>query len=297
MMNILPKFLAVAILTVCIFISGLTVDFVGAQNKAAGTAASRRPADQLLSPYIKFGRLTAEDGLSNIQIRGITQDKNGFMWFGTANGLNRYDGSSIKVYRNDPDDPHSLSHNVVRALLTDRSGVFWVSTWGGGLNQYDSEKESFIRYKYNPDDPHSLSNNSVETIYEDRAGVIWVGTHGGLNKLDRESRQFTRYQHDPDDPHSLGNKIVSSIFEDSKGFLWVGTGDGLDRFDPKTDQFVHYRHTIPMIPPASVRTRLNQSVGIVRASYGSVRTLDSVNSTLKRPGSPAISVILTILKP
>lgn len=221
-----PKSLTIAFLVISIIISGLNVDLVGAQNTAVGPATTRRPADQLLSPYIKFGRLTAEDGLSNIQVRGITHDSLGFMWFGTANGLNRYDGSSIKVYRNDPDDPHSLSHNVVRALFTDRSGVFWVSTWGGGLNQYDSEKDAFIRYKYNPDDPHSLSSNSVQATYEDRAGVIWVGTDGGLNKLNRESKQFARYQHDPDDPHSLSNNLVSSIFEGSAGFLWVDPGVG-----------------------------------------------------------------------
>ena len=95
MMNTLHKFLVIAILTVFIFISGLNVNFAGAQNTAVGTTASRRPEDQLLSPYLRFGRLTAEDGLPNIQVRGVTQDKNDFLWFGIANGLNRYDGASV----------------------------------------------------------------------------------------------------------------------------------------------------------------------------------------------------------
>ena len=81
------------------------------------------------------------------------------MWFATADGLNRYDGSGVKVYRHDPDDPNSLSHNVVRAMIVDQSGELWIGTWGGGLNQYDREKDAFIRYQHDPDDPHSLSNN------------------------------------------------------------------------------------------------------------------------------------------
>jgi ligand-binding sensor domain-containing protein len=242
MMNILHKSLTIAFLAVSIFISGLNVDFVSAQNKAAGTAASRNPADQLLSPYLRFDRLTSEDGLSNNQSMGVGQDNYGFMWFGTAGGLNRYDGASMKVYRHDPDDPYSLSHNYIRHLAVDQSGVVWIATWGGGLNQYDREKDAFIRYQHDPHDPHSLSNNIVWRVYEDRAGTIWLGTHGGLNKLDRESRQFTRYQHDPDDPNSLSNNIVWSIVEDSTGVLWVGTEGGLNRLDPKTEQFIHYRH-------------------------------------------------------
>ncbi len=292
-MNTLQKSLTIAFLAVSIFISGLTVDFVGAQNTAVIKATSRRPKDLLQSRYLRFGRLTSEDGLSNVQVRGITQDKYGFLWFGTANGLNRYDGSSIKVYRNDPDDPHSLSHNVVRALFTDRSGVFWVSTWGGGLNQYDLEKKSFIRYKYNPDDPHSLSNNSVQAIYEDRAGVIWVGTQGGLNKLNRESKQFKRYTHNPNDPHSLSNNIVSSIFEDRVGFLWVGTGAvSIGSIRKLIGLFT--TDTIPMTPPVSFTMRLLQSVRIARATYGLARPMDSVILIPIEPSLPVISMILPI---
>jgi len=148
MMNTLHKYLTIAFLAVSIFVSGLCVDWVGAQNTAVDPAASRRPADLLLSPYLRFGRLTAEDGLSNVQVKSVVQDNRGFMWFGTLDGLNRYDGASIKVYRHDPDDPQSLSHNYIRALAVDQSGVLWLGTWGGGLNQYDREKDAFIRYQH-----------------------------------------------------------------------------------------------------------------------------------------------------
>ncbi|MGD9361593.1 MAG: two-component regulator propeller domain-containing protein, partial [Desulfobacterales bacterium] len=242
MLNTLQKSLAIAFLAVSIFISGLTVDLAGAQDRAPGTAASRRSGDPLLSRYLRFGRLTTKDGLSSDQTRNVVQDKLGFMWFATLGGLSRYDGASVKVYRHDPDDANSLSHNIARALIVDQRGVLWIGTWGGGLNRYDREKNAFIHYRHEPDNPRSLSHDIVRTVYEDRDGTIWVGTMRGLNKLDRDSRQFTRYQHDPGDPNSLSNNIIWSVVQDSRGALWVGTGNGLNRFDPDTETFIRYRH-------------------------------------------------------
>ena len=232
MMNTLHKPLTIAILAVFIFLSGLSVDFVGAQNTAVDSTASQHPADPLQSRYIKFARLTAEDGLSGNQVFGVAQDKHGFMWFGSINGLSRYNGASVKVYRHDPDDPNSLGHNFVRAMIADQSGQLWLGTWGGGLNQYDGEKDAFIRYQHDPEDPHSLSSNIVRSVYQDRAGTIWVGTMAGLNRLDRDSNQFTRYQYNPDDPNGLSNNIVWSIVEDSSGILWLGTEGGISRYVP-----------------------------------------------------------------
>ena len=126
-MHNLHKSLIIGFLAVSIFISGLPVNLVSAQNKAAGTAATQRSEDLLLSQYLRFNRLTSEDGLSNDQTWGAVQDNHGFMWFGTSDGLNRYDGSGVKVYRHDPDDPNSLSHNIIRALARrpKRRSVDW----------------------------------------------------------------------------------------------------------------------------------------------------------------------------
>ena len=115
LMSTLHKSLTIAFLAVSIVISGPNVDPVGAQESVVGTKASRRPVDLTLSPYLKFRRLTTEDGLVGNQAFGVVQDKHGFMWFGTLNGLSRYDGTSVKVYRHNPDDPDSLGHNTVRA--------------------------------------------------------------------------------------------------------------------------------------------------------------------------------------
>jgi len=242
MMNTLHKPLTIAILAVSIVISGLNVDFASAQNTVSGPAPARPTVDLTPSSYLKFWRITTDDGLSNNQVFGIVQDHYEFMWFGTSSGLNRYDGAGTKVYRNDPTQPNSLSHDRIRHLTVDKRGILWIATMGGGLNRYNREKDNFTRYQYDPDDPHSLSDDNLITVYEDGAGTIWVGaSSGGLNKLDRDSGQFTRYVHNPDDPNSLSSNNVRSIVEDREGFLWLGTGNGLNRFDPQTGLFLHYR--------------------------------------------------------
>ena len=239
-MRKLPTFLYCLLLGT--FFLGSSVNLVAAQTEADDPASAGQPAEFLQSKYLRFAQLSSEDGLSNVQTRSVAQDKQGFMWFGTANGLNRYDGTSIKVYRHDSTDPSSLSNNYIRSLMVDRSGVLWIGTWGGGLNKYDREKDAFIRYQNDPNDPHSLSNNAVWAIFEDQDGAIWVGTHSGLNKFDRENKQFKRYLNNPDDPNSLSHDFVWSILEDSAGVFWIGTESGLNRFDPNTEQFTHYRH-------------------------------------------------------
>jgi len=242
MMNTLHKSLTIAFLAVSIFISGLNADFVGAQNTAAGPAAPRRPADPLLTKYLRFGHLTSENGLSNDSVWGIAQDSQGFMWFGTLDGLNRYDGNDFKLYRHDSDDPHSPSGNSIRGLIADSTGTLWIGTWAKGLNQFDRSTERFIRYQHNPEDPRSLSSDSIRSVIEDRTGSLWVGTMDGLNQFDRDTKQFTRYLHEPDNPNSLGSNIIEAVYEDRAGVLWIGTSAGLDQFDPATERFVHYQH-------------------------------------------------------
>jgi len=223
--------------------AGATPESVTTPSAHLAVSAPTPPPPEIpLSHYVRFDRLTAEDGLSNDEVWGIVRDNYGFMWFATLDGLNRYDGADFKVYRHDPDDPNTLSQSSFREMIVDHSGVLWFGLFTGGLNRYDHENDRFIRYEHDPDDPRSLSNDSVRALYEDQAGTIWVGTLDGLNKLDPESGQFTRYQHDPDDPDSLSHDTVFVIFEDSRGFLWVGTGNGIDHFDPNTETFVHYRN-------------------------------------------------------
>ncbi len=195
-----------------------------------------------LGKFTRFLRLTSEDGLSSDYILRIAQDRDGFIWFGTFQGLNRYDGDRIEVFAHDPNDPHSLSGNMIRALHIGPTGTMWIGTWESGLNQFDPARESFIRYQHDPNDPHSLSSNIVQAIYEDRSGNLWVGTKDGLNQLDPKTGQFTHYRHDPQDPHSAIANSVFSIYEDPGGVLWVGTDRGLERCDRATGKITHFTH-------------------------------------------------------
>ncbi len=189
---------------------------------------------------IKFEHLY--EGLSQKSVLCISQDSKGFMWFGTYDGLHRYDGYKIKIYRSEIGNPYSLSNNKVRFIYEDRRGILWIGT-DGGLNQFDREKERFIHYKYDPNDPNSLGGDMVQWICEDTSGKLWIGTYyGGLNQFDPIKKQFVRYKHDPKDLHSISDDFVSCIYIDKSGVLWAATFTGLNRFDPAKNCFIHYQH-------------------------------------------------------
>ncbi|MEX0601189.1 MAG: two-component regulator propeller domain-containing protein, partial [Rhodothermales bacterium] len=146
-------------------------------------------------------------------------------------------------FRHDPDDPRSLNHDNVAAILEDRNGVLWVGT-RGGLNRLDRSRGGFERFEHDPQDPTTISNNWARALHEDSRGRFWVGTHGGLNLFDRNDGTFTRFTHDPDDPTSLIEGRVSAIHEDDDGRLWVGTGrttGGLNVLDVEEGTVRRYR--------------------------------------------------------
>jgi len=190
---------------------------------------------------IRFEHISNEQGLSQVSVNSIMQDRQGFMWFGTQDGLNRYDGYEFKIYRPDPMDKTSISDNYIWCILEDHSGILWIGTNGGGLNMFDRETECFYSYKNAEGNPGSISHNEVSVIFEDHEDVLWIGTRGGLNKFDRNTNTFTRYRHDPGISTSISNDKVSSIYEDQEGFLWIGTREGgLNKFDRKTERFSSY---------------------------------------------------------
>ena len=192
---------------------------------------------------LRFDHISLEQNLSQSAVHCILQDKKGFMWFGTEDGLNRYDGYSFIVYRPEPGNPSSLSSTSIKCMLIDRDDFFWIGTHCG-LNRFNWNTEKFERFLHNPDIPNSLSHNSINCLFQDSSGNLWVGTQSGLNKFDPQKKEFIRYLNQPGELESgnPGHNIITSIGEDRSGNLRIGTaGGGLNQFDPKKQTFTAYK--------------------------------------------------------
>ena len=193
---------------------------------------------------LKFEHKGIEDGLSHSNVICILQDSRGFVWFGTRNGLNKYDGYTFTIYKNNIDDTHSLSNDRIADMLEDEDGNLWIATIDGGLDMFDWKKEKFIHYRHNPGDLASLPLNNLHSITADYEGNLWIGTAGaGLCMLDRKTNKFVRYVHDENDPASLPGNSVNDVLEDSDRNLWISTiSNGLSFFDRQTKKFKHFRN-------------------------------------------------------
>jgi diguanylate cyclase (GGDEF)-like protein len=191
-----------------------------------------------------FTRISIESGLSQATVNAIEQDREGFIWVGTQEGLNRFDGQEFRVYSYEFDQPDSLSSDWVWDIYLDSRGSLWVGTEGGGLNRYNRAGDSFTHFRHDADNPRSLSSDRVRAIYEDSLGVFWVGTDGGgLNRLDPDTGEFEHFRHEPERPDSLPHDTVLDILEDRAGNLWLGTnGGGLSRFDRNSGSFTNFQH-------------------------------------------------------
>jgi ligand-binding sensor domain-containing protein/serine phosphatase RsbU (regulator of sigma subunit) len=184
----------------------------------------------------KFSRLSSVDGLSNNSVYAVLQDSSGFIWLGTANGLNRYDGNSIRVFKQVPGDNASLSANYVTALAeSPHDKVIWVGTWGGGVTLFDPRTERFRRLQHAAADPGSLPDDDIAGLYVDSAGRVWVGTYkGGLARWDAEQSRFVRYA----DRRGAGfQEVVLPVGEDKRGKLWVGHYNGLTQLSVDRGDF------------------------------------------------------------
>jgi ligand-binding sensor domain-containing protein/two-component sensor histidine kinase len=203
----------------------------------------------LISPFaaaqsdFRFDHYTIKDGLSQSQPFALFQDSYGYLWIGTQDGLNRFDGNSFKVYKNDPFDSTSLTHNWVWTVHEDDHGDIWVGTFQG-LCKYVRKEDRFIQYYHNPQDPKSISGNRPNFILKDPKGRLWISSWGnGLNLYDPETDSFRRFQFNADDKSSLSDNAVRTLFCDSDGVTWVGTWNGgLNKIieDDKGISFLRY---------------------------------------------------------
>lgn len=197
----------------------------------------------------KFRQLTIEDGLSQSAIYALTQDSQGFVWIGTKDGLNKYDGYRFTIYKHNPFDSTTISNNYVTAIYEDSTGNIWVGTLGGGLNHLNRRTNQFRRYHFSAPDAVNQDRNHVTDIAEDRWGNVWVATRDGLFCLhsgvqNPGGTELSFYHHNPVDSTSISDNFLESLRITKDGKLWIGTANGLNLLDltspVNSGKFIHY---------------------------------------------------------
>jgi len=195
---------------------------------------------------LHFDHFGTTNGLSELNPSCILQDSRGFIWIGTGDGLNRYDGYKFKIFRNDTKDTTSIGNNAIGDIIEDKEGNLWVATLGGGLNKYNRKTNSFHRYLHNEKNRNSISSDLVSKIIFDKSGKLWAVTEqDGLNLFDPKTGKWTHYLHDKNNPSSLSDNELVTVYQDSKDNIWIGTTkNGVCVFNPKNNTFTSFRNVL-----------------------------------------------------
>jgi ligand-binding sensor domain-containing protein/signal transduction histidine kinase len=179
-----------------------------------------------------FEKINTGNGLSHNKVNCILQDKRGFMWIGTEDGLNRYDGNEFLVFHSLPGKTDCISGNIIKDILEDHEGILWIATADGGLSKYDYRlppQKQFTQYKFQQDKPNSIPTNTLFDILEDRLGFLWLATGGHLVlRFDKDTELF-------EEPVLTGTRTALSIGVDHHDILWVGRqGGGILKINTRT---------------------------------------------------------------
>lgn len=214
-----------------------------------------------------FTGLSTTDGLSSNTVNAILEDSGGFTWFGTPNGLNKYEGSNFTVYRHDADDPKSIPANEVHALYEDAEGRLWIGT-GNGLCHYDPKKNIFIRHS-------GFAQVPVRSITSDYAGNLWIGSYNDLRIIDGKSGKVSIVPMPLEARKQENVWAILSLFEDKERNMWIGSQVGLYRYNLKKRSckaFLHYRTVNGSISS-------NYVTGITQDRFGTMwfATLEGLN--------------------
>lgn len=183
-------------------------------------------------------KVQVEDGLPSATVFSLQQDQTGFIWFGTVNGVARYDGHDFKVYQHNGTDLNTISNNNAGNIFIDSKGILWIGTFGGGFNSLNLQTGQLLRYPYSSDKNDKVVPEFVQTFYEDKQSNIWIGTPNGLYKF--KDKIIKHYKHDEADSRSLIHSRIWDITEDHVGNLWIGTSQGLSKLNPHTEKITNY---------------------------------------------------------
>ncbi|MGH8217100.1 MAG: two-component regulator propeller domain-containing protein [Steroidobacteraceae bacterium] len=212
--------------------------FAGLLLSALASAAADAGA-----PSLVLEHLTTADGLPDGSVPAILQDSRGFMWFGTEDGLVRYDGQDLVRYAYSRGARHGLPGNFIYQIVEDARQNLWIATNGGGVARWNRLKDDFTVYRHDPQDSRSLASDSVRALAIDASGRIWIGTiDAGLDLLDPVSGRVEHFRHDASNPGSLVSDEIFSLMRDRAGRIWIGTSKGLDELEPGARAFQHLGH-------------------------------------------------------
>ncbi len=252
----------------------------------------------------QFTTLSRKDGLSHSVINSIIQDNTGFMWFGTQDGLIRYDGYKMKVFRPDPKDPHSIYDSWLTSTFVDSKNRVWVRFESGGISVYDPITENFHTLIHNENDPSSISNDLSpnldisgfkNSIAEDSDGYIWVATVNGLNRINPETFETKHFFEGNEQEHGLNSSYVTTLyFDSSTNLLWVGTNNGVTALNTKNLRTHQYQNEgmknryVRVIEKDEFNTFWfgTRSNGLLRCQFNSDGKLVSSMSILNRIDLP-----------
>jgi ligand-binding sensor domain-containing protein/two-component sensor histidine kinase len=199
------------------------------------------PAQDNSFPFPPFEKLTTRQGLSDNEVYQVTQDKMGFIWILTNNGLNRYDGYSFKTYDYNPHDSNSITAGFFYSLEQDPKGLLWMNSETNGIYSFNPVTGLFYNYRNVPKNKNSLADDQTTQLVVDKKGNIWIGTMSGLDKLEPATKQFTHFTCLETKDAGISNNKVYSISIDEDDNLWLVTGSpGIDYFNTKTGKLIRH---------------------------------------------------------
>jgi len=193
-----------------------------------------------------FNQLSIENGLSNNSVTYIFKDSRGFIWIGTTDGLNLYNGYSFKVFKHEPSNDNSISDDFISAIVEDHEGNLWIGTQGGGLNMYDHLQDKFIRYHHDPENEQSIASNFIfhhNSMLIDRDTILWIGTDNGLSRLNLNNKKFNTLNFVSEVFPDKEIKDIRVLFKGKDDILWIGSNAGLIKYSERTGNYSIYNHS------------------------------------------------------
>nr|WP_319569818.1 two-component regulator propeller domain-containing protein [uncultured Draconibacterium sp.] len=217
-----------------------------------------------LAQDTKLNFQSIEDELSNPTVKCIFKDSKGFVWIGTNEGLNRFDGSNIILYEKKIGDRNSLTSNGINTIIEDQNQKLWVGT-GSGLCLYDRKNDNFRAF-------HKIDERlllSVSSLAEDINHNIWIGTSGvGLYKYNEATDSLYSYMPDHNTTHSISSNFINCILSDKKGRVWLGTRAGLDLYDSARNVFLHFNDKLESLAGPIKALCLDEEGDVWVGTYG-----------------------------